>query len=454
MASLVGIHSAPGSSVRGVAEALAWLWRLGPVADQPATDSVAVGDLPEAEHLTGLLSDGAVRGAVVFAGAPGGPEGPVPARGLVRGVTQMPGGQSVSDAFVVFREGPGFVNSRLGIHAVLKDRMLIVGADPIARWGRLSLLFALEAIARFLVEPMDASLLMLPPVGCIRFDDLPATAQQQMQGTDRSDSRAHRRIEALVDAYADADVTLNIATPARGLRDGVPAPSEVVWPRSIAALRDGVRAGVLEPVCHGLLHLDQTVQDRVEPREFLALDRTEAESRLASAIDWQESVLGRRPGTFVAPGWGYSPGALEAAANLAIPAWRRAAPAALSLGGNPAETLIGPGGIGGIRGVRYEPLAQMAALGLPPTPVLHGGLLDDRLTHRVLLDSPHYARLLVKRDALRLPAVGDVEWTGAGELARCLRNHDQAVQAPDGAVLVDGSRAVLRDRSGSSPVGA
>jgi hypothetical protein len=66
----------------------------------------------------------------------------------------------------------------------------------------------------------------------------------------------------------------------------------------------------------------------------------------------------------------------------------------------------------------------LARVGLPPTPVLHGGLLDDRLSARVLRDAAGYARLLWRRDAVRLAGVEGIEWIGAGELVDRLAAHD------------------------------
>lgn len=418
-----GLYVETGSPLRPVAEAIAWLWRL-PLRERPEPSLVGIGGVEDATGLGRLVRGGGLAAAVAFAGAAGPETQGVPARSRVEGVARFGPGGALAGEFVVFAGGSPAVATNLGAHAVRDGNLLLVGFDPAASWGRLGLGWALEAVQGLLAETLERPLLQLPPLGCIRFDDLPGTAQQQLQDKAKSDGRVRRRVAKLRRAYAAAGAKLSVAVAARALAGGEPVPTEEVWPEATEELARGVSEGAFEPVCHGLLHYDDTAGsgDQVEPREFARLSLEEAGRRLDAALDWHRSRLGE-PRTFVAPAWGYSSGALEAAAERRLPAWHRAAAEPLLVDGNPRETLIGAGGLGGVHQLDYGALVRLARVGVPPTPVLHGGLLDDRLTARLLRDALGYVRLLWRRDALRLPRVAGVRWIGAGELVDRLEAH-------------------------------
>ncbi len=72
-----------------------------------------------------------------------------------------------------------------------------------------------------------------------------------------------------------ADGVLNVAVAAQALSNGAIRPLDVVWSRGVGVLRDGAIGGELEPVCHGLLHLEPRAHERgeIEFREFKSLDR-------------------------------------------------------------------------------------------------------------------------------------------------------------------------------------
>ena len=450
-----GLAAAPDSAARPVAEALAWLWRLGPVEDAPAAGTVAFGGPEEGAELAAAVRAGSAAGAVVVAAQAGGAVGPVPERRERRGIARFASGARVHDDFVVFADGSPVVRTRVGNHAVLlADRVLAVGGDLPGRWGYLGVMWALAPLEDFLVEVLDRPLLKLPPLGSVRIDDVPGTAQMQLEDRAKTDEFATDRMLGLLAVYRDAGAKLSVAIPARGLRDGEPVPIEEVWPRGIAALREGVEAGVFDPVCHGWLHYDDALraEGKIEAREFLRLSEDEAGRRIDAALEWQREHLGE-PSTFVAPAWGYSEGALRALAERGLPAWHRAAPGPLIVGGNPRETLIGAGSpIGGVFKLDYGSLQRLAAAGVPPTPVLHGGLLDDRLAARILRDALVYARLWRRRDAARLPAVGGIGWIGAGELVERYRAHGQSEIRDGRAVLPAGAEAVLRGPDGTRAV--
>ncbi len=451
-----GLHCDRDSPVRSFAEAVGWLWRL-PVSDTAAPGLVGLGGVDEAGRLEELRDRGELADTIVFAGDSGPALGGVPARRRVEGVARFARGAALSGAFTVFEEGVPVVRTRRGAHAVRCRPGLAIGFDPVAQWGRLGLFWVLGAVADALVAALDRPLIQLPPVGCIRFDDLPGTAQQQLNGDAKPDAKVLGRIEGLHRTYERAGAKLSVAVVANALDDEQePVPMDTVWPQSTAALGAAVRAGVFEPVLHGWIHFDANNEEwegpgDVEPREFLRLPYEEAGRRLDEAMAWQREHLGQPP-TFVAPAWGYSEGTAKAAAERGLPAWRRAAPEPLLVDGNPRETLIGAGGPGGVHRLDYGALARLAAVGLPPTPVLHGGLLDDRLTARLVRDAFGYARLMLKRDAERLPFVEGVDWISAGDLVDRLAAHGRSEYRDGEVVLPDGTEAVVIDRDGRRTV--
>jgi hypothetical protein len=231
---------------------------------------------------------------------------------------------------------------------------------------------------------------------------------------------------------------------ARALEDGHQVPLERVWPRAVAALAEGVAAGTFEPVCHGHLHLDtqELEQGRVEFREFARLDEREAGRRLDEAATWQEEALGRRPQTFCAPAWSYSPGALAAAAARGLPAWQRPELGPLLEDGRVHETV--DSALRGLHGLGYGPLVAMAQRGLPPTPVFHGGLFDLRLTQvKERRDLLTLAKVILRRDILRLPGLAGIRWIGAGELVRLLEAHATVHVRGSEVDLGDAAEALL-----------
>jgi hypothetical protein len=413
------------SPAASAASGLAWLWRLGPLLDEPASDAVAVGAVEEEAELRPLLETGRARGLVLFAPEPGPAGGRVPGRRRADGVAGFGRGQRVAGTFTVFDDGEPAVRSSLGTHAVRDGRTLLLAANPTTAWSELRGFWCLGALAPFLAEVLGRPLPMLPPVGCVRLDDVPGTAQHQAEGTDHPDGRQYRRVRAMRRAYEAAGARLNVAVATRGLAGEEQVPLERVWPRAVGALADGVRAGVFEPVCHGYLHLDPDALagGRVEFREFGALDREEAGRRLAAAVEWQEEVLGARPMTFVAPAWAYSEGALAAAAAAGLPAWQPPRPGPLLEDGTVRETVRSA--LRGLHGLDYGPFATPAAHGLPPTAVLHGGLFDLRLSQlRESRDAVTLARLALRRDILRLPRLQGLRWIGSGELVHLFECHE------------------------------
>jgi hypothetical protein len=438
-----------GSPAAPAARALSWLWRLGPALDGPDPGAVGFGTLEEQDELRSLLDGGRLAGLVLFAPDPGPADGAAPVRSRAEGTARFGDGLAVRGPATVFDGGAPAVRSTLGAHAVRDGSTLVLALDPATAWTLLRGFWAVPALADFLVELLDRPLVLLPPVGCVRLDDVPGTAQHQAQGIAHSDRRARLRVARLRRAYARAGARLNVAVCSRALVGGEEVPLDHVWPRSVAALADGVRAGEFEPVCHGYLHLDreELERGRVEYREFGALDERDARQRLEASIAWQRETLGRAPESFVAPAWSYSDGALAAAAAIGLPAWLPAAVSPMLDGLRVRESM--DNAFRGLHGVGHGILAALAARGMPPTPVLHGGSFDLRVPQlREARDAVTAARMALARDIVRLPRLRGVRWVGTGELVRLLRAHD-GIRVRGREVSLEGAgEALLLDSSG------
>jgi hypothetical protein len=403
------LFAAADPAAARLAGALAWLWRLGPLLDAPRAEAVGLGGAGDEADLSRLVREGRLAGAAVL--APGlSEEGGDPAGGVVR-----------------------------------------IGADPDGEWGRFGFHRVLEAVSGYLVERLDRPLVLLPRIGMLRIDDLPGTAQHQLEGRAKTDRRQRRRLRRYVKACRRAGAVLNAAVPAQAFKEGERVPLDRVWPGSISALREGVAQGAVEPVCHGLLHLDteRLEQGAVEFREFANLGEEEAARRIDAAREWQARTLGEG-GTFVAPAWAYSEGTLAALAARGIPRFTRCEPGRTYEPGLISETL--KGGLG-IEGLDYGPLALMAAAGLPPTMVLHGTMIDVRAgSFRSPAELVTAARLFLRRDLSRLPSLEGLRWIGASAYAETLALHDRIVVEDGEASLPPGATARLLDRAGERPV--
>ncbi len=448
------LFARPDSPTAPAAAALSWLWRLGPVLDRPAPGAVAFGAADEQDDLLALLEEGRLAGIVLLCPEPGPAAGRLPARRRAHGIARFNGGP-LRWEFTVFEGGTPAVRTGLGIHAVRDGACLALALDPATAWTEYRGSWALEPLAAFLPELLGRPLVTLPPVGCVRLDDAPGTAQHQVQGNDKPDWRERRQIESMRRAYRRAGARLNVAVCSRALVDGQEASIEQVWPRSTAALAAGVSEGTFEPVCHGYLHLDmdEHAAGRVEYREFQALDEAEAGRRIDASVAWQQETLGRAPETFVAPAWSYSDGALAAAAARSLPAWLPPALEPLVDGANVHETANN--GFRGLHRLGYRQLISRATHGLPPTPVLHGGLLDLRMMHlKASRDAVTFARLVPRRDIVRLAGLPGIRWIGAGEFLRILRAHDTITVRGSEIDVGDAGDAMLIDAAGARPVGA
>ena len=107
---------------------------------------------------------------------------------------------------------------------------------------------------------------------------------------------------------------------------------------------------------------------------------------------------------------------------LGLAPWLKPEPGPLLDGSALRETLID--GPPGLHQLDYGPLAALARLGLPPTIVMHGALLDTRLSSlRRPRDLLALARLAARRDIVRLPTVPGLRWIGAAEYSRLVRAH-------------------------------
>jgi hypothetical protein len=174
-----------GSRVRRFAGAVAWLWRLGPV----------------------------------------------PSRARVHGVADFGEGRRVVGQFAVLHGGKPDLRSSLGVHTVRDGNWIVFGADPDTSWGALDGFWVLPALAEFLVDVLDRPLVMMPPLGWVRYDDVPGTAYHQIAGRDKPDAKVRSRIEKLIDLFGEAEGVLNIAIVPRAHRDGADVAVDEVWPQ-------------------------------------------------------------------------------------------------------------------------------------------------------------------------------------------------------------------------------
>ncbi|MFI5121295.1 MAG: hypothetical protein ACHQJ5_00210, partial [Vicinamibacteria bacterium] len=288
------LYSPPGSAISAWARGLAWLWALGEVSAVPGAGLVGVGSEAEAGELIRMTSAGELAGAVIAVRGPGPAQPPLPARRRAVGIAEFDRGTKVEGEFTVFDGRDAAVESSLGTHAVEADGALLLGHDPERDWGRLDSFWAYEAIAAFLRDRLPGGISPLPPVGALRLDDIPGIALHQLQDRAKGDRRQTMRIRRTARRLRAAGAVLNVAVCAEALDDERRrVPLDRVWPRSVAALREGIEGGAYEPVCHGLLHLDTEALARgeIEFREFATLDAAEAGRRLDLALAWQERHL-------------------------------------------------------------------------------------------------------------------------------------------------------------------
>jgi hypothetical protein len=434
-----------GCALERFGEAIAWLWRLR-VVTIPEPDAVGLGTAEELGHLDSLLESHGLAGIAIFDTRPGPDQPGIPGRQRLRGVARFSSGVATQGDFTLLHgRGDPVATSSLGTHALRSGRRLWLGCDPLSSWGTLQHFWAFPALAEFLADTLDRPMAMLPPIGMIRYDDVPGTAAQQIAGREKHDLRVVLRLRRLLATCERANAKLNVAVASHTLRDEREVPLESLWPRSVEAVAEAVAKGTAEQVCHGYLHLDRarSTGASAEPREFARLDRKEAGRRIQAALEWGETRLGARPRSFVAPNWAYSEGALSVLSELELPAWLPVRPGPLTSGLNARETLTST--LDGLQGVDYGPLAALASVGVPPVVVIHGGLLDGRFQGLHLpRDVSSLARLALRRDLLRLPKISGLRWVGSSELIARLQAHNRVevtsgeIQAPEGAEVIAG----------------
>ncbi len=451
MAREGSIYTAENSPVRQIAQAISWLWRLGPVLEEPSPSAVGLGWPNEAPALRRMIRSGELAGAIVFAPGPGPDVEAIPGRGRRVGVADFGDGNRVKGQFTCFTEGNPAARSSLGVHAVRDDNWLVLGCEPSISWGALDGAWAFSTIAEFLAATLDRPLILLPAIGWVRYDDMPGNGFDQLRGKARSDRDWQRRIERMAGAFEEANAVLNVAVSARAFADEKPVPLEAVWPDAIAKLREGIERGVLEPLCHGYLHLDtaKLKKGELEPREFADMGAEEAEEKLDAALSWMQVTLGKDPSSFIAPNWAYGPGIREALANRGLTAWLPPQPGPLLEPGAARESLIST--LAGMAGLSYAPLGDLAGAGYPPTVVVHGRLFDGRSALSKRHDLPTLARLFFKRDLFRVPWARDVRWVGASELLERMRQHDRIEVVNEEIRGPAGATGRIWDRNGVRP---
>ena len=403
-----------GSPAAPLAAALEWLWR-------PAGGKAGVGFgvAEEAESLTMRVSDGDLAGAVIFEEST--------AQGA-EGEARFAEGMRLRGSFgLLDDEGEPWTSSSLGVHAVADDRVLTLAAPPDGWWGTLRFAWVAEAIARFAEERLELELRRLPAIGCLRLDDIPGTAEFQLENKAKDDRTQTKLARSLAKAAADNDAVLNIAVACMALGpEKEPVPLQDVWPKAIEALRAGVAKGTFEPVCHGWLGLvpEALAKGEIDFHEYEPLDADQAMERLREVVAWQRENLGEAP-TFVAVDWTYGEGARYAAARLGLTSWLRPELGPLAEPAAVRETLTGT--LDGIAGIDFTPLAVLAKVGVPPTVTLHGRSLDRRRETLALpTDAASLAKAMAKRDIYRLLELDGVRWLGAKQFTEAITAHGEA----------------------------
>ena len=157
------------------------------------------------------------------------------------------------------------------------------------------------------------------------------------------------------------------------------------------------------------------------------------------------SAAGRLAGAVIlAPGSAPATGALPARrvhdGHARFGGARADAAFTLFAGGDAVvRSTLGIHAVRGLHRLDYAPLHRLAAIGLPPTVVFHGRLLDDRLGRlRATCDLTGAARLAARPDLPRLIGLDGVRWLGAAELIEVYERHERIevrgaeVVAPDG----------------------
>lgn len=327
---------------------------------------------------------------------------------------------------------------------------MVVGADPAAAWGALDQFWVLPALAEFLVEILDRPLVMLPPVGWVRYDDAPGNGQEVVKKRTKPDAEWKERLERLRKLFGDAGAKLNIAISARTLRDEHEVGIEELWPEAVRTIAGGVEAGVFEPLCHGYIHLDTAAlaEGRIEPREFARMAFEEAERKLDTALAWMKTTFGDEPSSFIAPNWAYGDGILKALDERQMRAWLAPRPGPLLDGINGRESMIST--LEGLYRLHFSPFRRLAEVGYPPTIIIHGGLFDARFANLSLpRDVVTYAQLYRTRDLFRVPWTDGVRWVGAGELLDHFGRHDQIAVTGGSISAPPGTSALVRDRNGT-----
>ncbi len=440
-----------GSRIARFAEAAAWLWRLGPLLSSPSEESVAIGWHEDAEELDDLVRTKRVRGAVIFTSRPGPETGCLPSRARLIGVADFGDGARVTGQFSVLHGGDGYpaIQSSLGVHATRNGNWMVMAVDPETCWGGIDGFWLWPALADFLSTTLRTPLVMLPPIGLVRYDDVPGTAYHQRQGRAKPDKDAARRAERVVAAYRAAGSTINVAISSRAFIDGQEVFLDQVWPEAVRAFAGGVEDGSLEPICHGYLHLEAEALARgeIDPHEFALDGSEEAARKIDTTLEWIRKTMGVDASTFVAPNWAYGAGLLEALRERKLPAWLPPAPSPLLSGIDLRETLFST--LEGLHQLDYAPLECLAGAGFPPTVVMHGGLLDQRMERlKASRDLGTAARLAFHRDIFRLPRLKGVRWVGSAEMLARIQAHDK-VEVEGDEVRTSGQFETLILRNGA-----
>ncbi len=153
----------------------------------------------------------------------------------------------------------------------------------------------------------------------LRIDDFPSSGYEFAIPGRANDGGQLRRLDSIVQATSQFGVVPEFMVSSHVLdRFGVMYPMDVVFPRTIARMRQLSDDGKIVINAHGMFHLRTEVYLRdghIDPFEFVGLDDAATVRKLDAICEFIHRVFNKEPRGFVAPSWGYEPGVTKRVAS-------------------------------------------------------------------------------------------------------------------------------------------
>ncbi len=175
----------PGSRMRRFAEAVSWLWRLGPVSEGPRRGrSRSAGTTRLESARPDAVNAARWRRRRSSPTGPGRIGGRVPSRARRdRRRRVRTGWRSRGSSSASRREAA--VSSSLGVHATREEQDDGLRRRPGGQLGCSRRLLGVAGAGRPSSRDLGRRLAALPPIGLVRYDDIPGTAYHQKIGRPR-----------------------------------------------------------------------------------------------------------------------------------------------------------------------------------------------------------------------------------------------------------------------------